>query len=543
MLTGFYLLLAGIRDSIEDFANMSATKYLRDTAVFAPCYVLLDWASYFDPIGPFDITPWSPSAALAIAWMLLAGLRYAPAVFFSIIVSETVVRHAPGGYLVALLCAAILASGYAGIARALRIVLAEAGAPRTTRQLTLFAGVVVAGTAVVGAAFVGALELAGLIPGISFLDAWSRFWIGDAVGVLVMGPLLLAVADAERRAALRALARRAEPWLQAAVLVATLWLIFEGIGGDPSRHFYFLFVPLIWIAARHGLHGALLAAAIVQIGVVLGVRGSPPNLLPVVELQALVAALTLTGLYLGVMVDERARAVEGLRDSLRLAAAGEMAGAIAHELNQPLTAVVNYGHSAQALLARGAQQAQINEVIGRLLAEAQRAAEVVRRLRDLFRAGTTHLELVAAGEIAAAARRIGEQVIGPRPIALEVSAEPAVPPLYIDRLQIEIVLRNLIANAVEALAERAEPGARIEVSVQGQGNAEHVRIVVADNGPGLRAGARSRLFRPFASDRPRGMGLGLAVSRAIAEAHGGTLQARAVGHGEFHLLLPCAAKS
>ncbi|HXF66118.1 MAG TPA: MASE1 domain-containing protein, partial [Burkholderiales bacterium] len=304
---------------------MSAARYLRDTAVFAPCYIVLDWASYFDPVGPFNITPWSPPPALAIAWMLLAGMRYAPAVFFSIFVAEVLVRDAPGGYSITLLTALTLATGYAGIAWALRALLPD-GVLRSTRQLTQFAGVVVAGTGVIGLAFVGTLEIAGLIPAISFLDAWSRFWIGDAVGVLVTGPLLLAVADAERRAAMKLLSRRLEAWLQAAVLVATVWLIFEGLGGDPSRHFYLLFVPLIWIAARHGLNGAVLAAAIVQIGVVLGVRGAPPSLLPVVELQALVAALTLTGLYLGMMVDERERAVEGLRDSLRLAAAGEMAG-------------------------------------------------------------------------------------------------------------------------------------------------------------------------------------------------------------------------
>ncbi|HXF65589.1 MAG TPA: ATP-binding protein, partial [Burkholderiales bacterium] len=215
---------------------------------------------------------------------------------------------------------------------------------------------------------------------------------------------------------------------------------------------------------------------------------------------------------------------------------------IAHELNQPLTAVANYGHSAQTLLARGAAGAQVNEVIGRMLAEARRAAEVVRRLRDLFRTGTTRLEIVNAHEIAAGVRRIGEQVIGTRAIALEVTADPGTPPLYVDRLQIELVLRNLIANSVDALAERTEPGARIEVSIRKQ-DEEHVRIVVSDNGPGVHPDAYHRLFQPFASARPKGMGLGLAVSRAIAEAHGGSLQARGAGHGEFHLILPCAAKT
>src|SRR3954468_4172404 len=110
------------------------------------------------------------------------------------------------------------------------------------------------------------------------------------------------------------------------------------------------------------------------------------------ELQVLVAALCLTGLFLGVMVDERARSEERLRQTLRLAAAGEMAGAIAHEVNQPLTALANYGRSAQMLLRRpDAGVEELDAVIAKMLGEAGRAADVVRRLRDFFRAGTTRL--------------------------------------------------------------------------------------------------------------------------------------------------------
>ena len=76
---------------------MSVVRYLRDVAVFAPCYIALDWASYIDPVGPFNITPWNPQPALAIAWMLLGGLWHAPAVFATIVAADVVVRGAPGG--------------------------------------------------------------------------------------------------------------------------------------------------------------------------------------------------------------------------------------------------------------------------------------------------------------------------------------------------------------------------------------------------------------------------------------------------------------
>jgi C4-dicarboxylate-specific signal transduction histidine kinase len=235
------------------------------------------------------------------------------------------------------------------------------------------------------------------------------------------------------------------------------------------------------------------------------------------------------------MVDERQRATEGYRHTLRLAAAGEMAGAIAHEVNQPLTALSNYGKSALSLLARGASELpRLQSIVERMLSEAERAAEVVRRLRDFFRAGTTRLEPVPVEELVSSVRRIGQQLIDARPVVLEVRSDADLPALYVDRLQVELVLRNLISNSVDAL--HATDGARIDISVAPE-EGNQVRIVVADNGPGIDPASRENVFEPFVSGKSSGMGLGLAVSRAIAEAHGGSLEARA--GGEFHLILPC----
>src|SRR5688572_19314078 len=122
---------------------------LRDAAVFAPCYVALDWASYIDPVGPFNITPWNPQPALAIVWMMLAGLIHAPAVLATIVLADLLVRHMPGGLPIALPTAIVLTAGYAVIAWTLKHLLSDTGL-RSTRQLTLFVAVVVAGTGVIG---------------------------------------------------------------------------------------------------------------------------------------------------------------------------------------------------------------------------------------------------------------------------------------------------------------------------------------------------------------------------------------------------------
>jgi len=517
---------------------MNVLRYLRDAAVFAPCYVLLDWVSYIHPLGPFNITPWNPQPALAIVWMLLGGLAHAPAVCVTIILADGIIRDFPAGHGVTLLSALVLAAGYTAIAWALRALLRPKPSLRSLRQLTLFIGVVASGTVVVAAGFVGVLHAAGALERGAALAGWLRFWVGDAVGVLVTAPLLLVAADAEQLTSLRALARRGETYVQIGLVAATLWLIFAGLGGDPSHHFYLLFLPLIWIAIRSGMAGAIVAIAIVQFGVVLGIHDRSLQTLPTIELQALVAALTLTALYLGVMVDERERATEGLKQSLRLAAAGEMAGAIAHEVNQPLTALANYGRSGQMLIEAG-RVAELAEVIGRMVREAQRASEVVRRLRDFFRQGTTRLEPVPIAELLDAVRRIGAQAHAGA-VSVTVAADQDLPDLLVDKLQVELVLRNLVTNALEAVAAHAPGRGEIAVTAT-RHDARHVRIVVSDNGPGIDlAGVRS-VFEPFVSGKSSGMGLGLAVSRAIAEAHGGTLEARAASHGEFHLVLPFQA--
>jgi two-component system, LuxR family, sensor kinase FixL len=515
---------------------MKLSHYLRDTLVFAPCYVLLDWVSYIHPLGPFNITPWNPQPALAIAWMLLGGLAHAPAVLVTIIAADVLIRGTPGGYGVTVLTAVVLTLGYVGIAQALRYLLRPQPDLHSLRQLTIFIATVVPATAVIALAFVGVLQLLGQLQTGSFVPGWLRFWVGDAVGVLVTAPLLLVVADAQQRRGFAQLVRRGETYLQMAIVAAAIWLIFRGLGGDPSHHVYLLFLPLIWVALRNGLTGAIVAVAVVQLGVVLGIHQRSLEALPIIELQALVAALTLTALYLGVMVDERQRATEGLKQSLRLAAAGEMAGAIAHEVNQPLTALANYGRSAQLLL-EARRIDEMDSVIQRMLSEAQRASEVVRRLRDFFREGTTRLEDVAIADLLQKAQGMATSAKQDLEITISVRCEPDVPSVLVDRLQLELVLRNLVTNAVEAISAQSPGRGKIEI-LGGRHDSDNARICIRDSGPGITPGGHGRVFEPFVSGKSTGMGLGLAVSRAIVEAHGGTLESRPGPHGEFHLTLP-----
>ena len=242
--------------------RMKALRYLRDAAVFAPCYVLLDWVSYIHPLGPFNITPWNPQPALAIAGCCSAGWSHAPVVLATIVLADVLVRDmSPASGVAAAGRRCIAHGGLCGDrAGAAAGRCARSRRSRSLRQLTAFVAVVTGGSALVAAAFVGVLLRVRRrsTPG-SAASGWLRFWVGDAVGVLVTAPLLLVVADARRSAASPHSRGRGETLPADARSSLDALADLRRPGGDPSHHFYLLFLPLIWVAirARHG--GAIVA--------------------------------------------------------------------------------------------------------------------------------------------------------------------------------------------------------------------------------------------------------------------------------------------
>jgi len=178
------------------------------------------------------------------------------------------------------------------------------------------------------------------------------------------------------------------------------------------------------------------------------------------------------------------------------------------------------------------------KAMDKVVAEAARAGEVVHRLRDFFRSGMSRFELIAIDALLDDV----EQRFAPRltrhRIALDISIEPGLPAISVDRVQMAAVLGNLLGNAIESLAVSGEDGCRIQVICRRAGEAMDVRI--ADNGPGVDAEAAARMFEPFVTSKASGLGLGLALSRSIVEAHGGRLHFEpAEGGGAcFCLTLP-----
>jgi signal transduction histidine kinase len=502
-------------------------------ALFFAAYLALDQASHIFPFPGFNVTPWNPHPALAVALLMLYGWRTVGIVYLAILAAELAFRFDVTTPVSAVLTAAVMTLGYSAMAGALRGRWHIARSLRHRGDVVRMLVVVTVGSLATGLAYVGVVTATrGPVQGA--LAAWLRFWIGDGVGMVVTLPLILMLFDEVRRAQIVALARQGEFLFQCAVLVASLLLVFSLQESLRVEFFYLLFLPLIWISVRHGLAGTVPVMVIAQVGVVLGIVRSGASSLSVLELQALLLALAVAGFFIAVAVDERQEISENLQRTLKLAAAGEMAAAISHELNQPLTALNNYAQACRAIIQKTKSRPDdpLPRALALMLAEAMRAGEVFSRLRELFKGGRPERTVCDLCRVLADTVQVFRGKYPELPVVFRALSDPV--PVRVDEVQIALVLRNLLQNALEAMLGREEK--RIEVIVREE--RDFVRVDVVDSGPGIAAEKRERIFELFYSDKPSGMGIGLSLSHMIIESHGGTLEVEPGVGGRFHFVLP-----
>jgi signal transduction histidine kinase len=201
-----------------------------------------------------------------------------------------------------------------------------------------------------------------------------------------------------------------------------------------------------------------------------------------------------------------------------------LAGALAHELNQPLSAIASYTGAAQRILAATAQPpARALEQLSKVAAQAKRAGDIIRRLREFFRGTLLELQPVPVAEPVRGVLALLADEIGRVGASITVAVPDGLAVLA-DRLQMEQVLLNLIRNSLEALAEAPRGTRAIRISAH-RDSGERVEIAIADTGSGIAPHVRERLFEPFVTASASGMGLGLTISRSIVQAHGGKLWA------------------
>jgi PAS domain S-box-containing protein len=208
----------------------------------------------------------------------------------------------------------------------------------------------------------------------------------------------------------------------------------------------------------------------------------------------------------------------------RLSAAGHLAGALAHELNQPLTAIANSLHAARRLMMNGAPDkiATVPEIMEEAAGQALRGGQIIQRLRDFVTRGGTEKRVEnvrAVVEEACALALTGSKALG---VDVQFHFDPLAVDIFANRIQIQQVLVNLIHNALRAMADTARREIIVTTALV---NADVIEISVADSGVGVAEDMADHLFEPFVSSRSKGMGLGLSISRSIVEAHGGKISA------------------
>lgn len=228
----------------------------------------------------------------------------------------------------------------------------------------------------------------------------------------------------------------------------------------------------------------------------------------------------------------------------RLSAMGTMASTLAHELNQPLTAVANYLDAARDLVAMPRDDAiagMLQEAVSEASAQAIRAGNIVRRLREFMAKGEVDKQVEPLAALVEEACVLGFAGARERGVGWQLAQAAGPVAVLVDRVQVEQVLINLMRNAVEALAEHGAAGGTVRVSTDTRPRS-FVQVTVADNGPGLAPHVAQNLFGAFVSTKRDGLGLGLSICRTIVEAHGGRIWAdSAPGEGtSFHFTLPRA---
>ncbi|MGE5546217.1 MAG: ATP-binding protein [Solirubrobacterales bacterium] len=517
--------------------------------VIVAAFVAIDAVTYVYPIAPLRITPWSPQVGFALAVMIFRGFSFAPAIFLGTLLAELVVRGFPGPPWAVFVAAAATTLIYASAAALLRRMDIVEGI-RSLKGAFRLTVVSVIATAAAAFAYVFIFHRAGIIPTDDMVRVVSRYWIGDMTAVVELLPLAFAfggrLPPAPRRELVTLMAA------QALAIAAALWLIF-GLGlALEYRSFYTLLLPLIWIGARFGISGAAVGNLAAQLGLLVAVFlvGSHPT--AVTTFQYLMLAVITGSLFLGAAVSERRQVEEALRlrqDELahfsRLSMAGEMAAALAHELNQPLTATVAFVRAGQRMLA--AEHPDIGKAGGaldRAVAEAQRAGEIVRSLREFIGKGGTRRAFHSVTELVADSVVLAEPDCRRRGVRLVAEVDRRVPPVRVDRVQIQQVLLNLVRNAAEAMGPKRGAGAgRRDIIVTAwPASDDTVEVEVRDTGPGIEGEVAEHLFQPFNTTKPRGMGLGLSISRSMVEAHGGRLWLAENGDNgaAFHFTLPVA---
>jgi C4-dicarboxylate-specific signal transduction histidine kinase len=228
----------------------------------------------------------------------------------------------------------------------------------------------------------------------------------------------------------------------------------------------------------------------------------------------------------------------------RVTTLGQLSAALAHEISQPLSAIQQNGETAQLLLGRpSVDLGELRAVVDEIVRDNHRAAEVVQRLRKWLKQGQMQRETISLDELAEDVLALIRSEATVKHITVECAVPHTLPPVCGDRIHLSQVLLNLVLSAIDASTHASETRQRVSIRASVANAGSCCEVCVSDSGPGIPPDQLNRIFDPFVTSKSEGIGMGLSISRAIVEAHGGKLWAEneARGGATFHFTVPVNA--
>lgn len=522
------------RTHANRMARMQASPIWVIGPVYIVAYVALDWLSIISSTPSFGIVPWSPETGLAFAAFLVFGRPFWPYLLLGIAASNLVLRRELP-FLVQLLSPIVVGGGYAAALNWVQNSRWQFDIKLSTlRDILVLEAAAIISSALVATASVMILALSGLLTTPEVPYNIFRYAVGDLIGVSIITPFLLVVANSGGIPK-----PNPESVIQGLAIVAALVFAFGFSSLPHFRLFNVMFFPIIWIALRHGLEGATFGLVATEVGLVIALLISGPQLAGVTTYQSLMLVLAFTGLAIGGLVTDRRRFEQELRlnqesvsQIFRLGSAGEVTTAIAHEINQPLTAISNYTRLVQEYLVKGEGDKTVAiEAASKVASQVDRTAAVVRNLRDFIRLGRREIGEQNPHLLIREALDLLEPNLRRTGASVKVVIPRDIRNAAVDRLQIEQVLMNIISNAIDAMSDNDPSKERlINISAQNIDN-NRIEIQIQDSGPGFPSDFNLRKTGIRASKKKDGLGVGLSLSQTIVEGHGGELLLGNEGEG------------
>jgi two-component system sensor kinase FixL len=523
--------------------------------LYLAAYIILEWASFLHVHKGLPITPWDPGLGVAFAVMIRGGPLSGLILFAGMVVAETLVLQNDVDWPIDIGVAAITATSYASVAALVQRYFRIDADLTHLRDVLMLLAAGLAG-AVLNTVLLSAFLLAvGQFNIGDVVQVARPLLIGDTIGIAVVTPLLLRFRVRERLETHRLLSLAPESALYLCLIGVALWLIIGSEGAYGLRLFYLLFVPVVIAAVRHGIDGACFSLAVTQFSLIGLLHFSGYDASEFTEFQTLVLVLTVTGLIVGVVVSERknsdriardaqARLVERQAEAAQVARVNlvsGMASALAHEINQPMTAARALGRSAQHLLRTpGSDLSRADNNLSAMLTHIDHAGDIVRRMRNFIRRGHPHVSTINTLDMLQEAMTLADAEASARHVRVDLDAPADLPDLRGDRVQLEQVVLNLVHNAVDAIAAAGQSHGHIHVVGRRHSAPPRVEIGVSDNGPGIEGELAGRLFDPLTTTKQDGLGLGLSICASIMETHGGRvwLHSSKPGATEFRFSVP-----